>query len=60
MTENADTGHYFTTIYGRNLLGELPAIAHRPYLGVTMPDLWDKFHHHFDRNLAGPYLGHSI
>jgi glycerol dehydrogenase-like iron-containing ADH family enzyme len=54
------TGHEFTTIYGRNLIAELPAIAHRPYLVVTMSDLWEKFRHHFDKHLAGPYLVHTI
>ena len=27
-----DTGHQFTTIYGHNLVGELPNFVHRPYL----------------------------
>lgn len=54
------TGHEFTTIYGRNLIAEIPAIAHRPYLVVTMPDLWAKFGHMFDGHLAGPYLVHTI
>jgi hypothetical protein len=31
-----------------------------PYLVVTMPDLWEKFGHHFDKHLAGPYLVHAI
>ena len=46
----------FTTIFGRNLIGELPNFVHQPYLVVTMADLWDLFAHHFDDNLAGPYL----
>jgi len=50
----------FTTIFGRNLLGELPNFVHQPYLVVTMPDLWDLFSHHFDDNLAGPYLVSTI
>ena len=33
----------FTTVYGRNLVAELPAFAHRPYLVVTMEDLWPRF-----------------
>ena len=33
----------FNTIYGRNLIGELKNIIQRPYLVVTMEDLWDKF-----------------
>ena len=50
----------FTTIFGRNLIGELPNFVHQPYLVVTMPDLWDLFSHHFDDNLAGPYLVSTI
>ncbi|MCL2588230.1 MAG: iron-containing alcohol dehydrogenase [Oscillospiraceae bacterium] len=38
----------FNTIYGRNLIGELKNIAQRPYLVVTMPDLWEKFKDEFD------------
>lgn len=50
----------FTTIFGRNLIAELPNIAHQPYLVVTMDDLWDLFKHHFDDNLAGPYIVSTI
>ena len=49
------TGHQFTTIFGRRLIPELPLIAHRPYLVVTMADLWPKFCAHFDRHCAGHY-----
>ncbi len=50
----------FTTIFGRNLIGELPNFVHQPYLVVTMPDLWEMFARHFDENLAGPYFVHTI
>ena len=50
------TGHFFTTIYGRNLIAELPQFVHRPYLVVTMEDLWPKFEGAFDRGLAGVHL----
>jgi glycerol-1-phosphate dehydrogenase [NAD(P)+] len=33
----------FNTVYGRGLVEELPNIAHRPYLVVTMADLWSRF-----------------
>jgi glycerol-1-phosphate dehydrogenase [NAD(P)+] len=33
----------FTTVYGRNLVAELPNFVHRPYLVVTMDDLWPRF-----------------
>ncbi len=50
----------FNTVFGRNLIGELPNIAHQPYLVVTMDDLWHLFKHHFDDNLAGPYIVSTI
>lgn len=50
----------FTTVFGRNLIAELPNIAHQPYLVVTMDDLWPLFGHHFDDNLAGPYIVTTI
>lgn len=43
----------FTTVYGRNLVAELPAFVHRPYLVVTMDDLWPAFQSQLD----GPGLG---
>jgi len=42
----------FHTIYGRNLVAELKYFAHRPYLVVTMADLWPAFASHFDHNMA--------
>ena len=50
----------FTTIFGRNLICELPNFVHQPYLIVTMPDLWELFAHYFDDKLAGPYLVSTI
>ena len=50
------TGSEFPTIFGRNLVGELRNFVHRPYLVVTMDDLWPKFEHHFDSNLAGVHF----
>lgn len=38
----------FRTIYGRNLVAELKNIVQRPYLVVTMEDLWDRFKDQFD------------
>lgn len=38
----------FNTIYGRNLVTELKNIVQKPYLVVTMEDLWDKFKDKFD------------
>ena len=50
------TGHQFTTIYGRNLVGELKNFVHWPYLVVTMEDLWPTFEPYFDHNLAGVHF----
>ena len=55
MTEQPTAGE-FTTVFGRNLVGELRNFVHRPYLVVTMDDLWPRFEHHFDGNLAGVHL----
>lgn len=38
----------FHTIYGRGLVGELKNIVQRPYLVVTMEDLWNIFKDEFD------------
>ncbi|MFL5777036.1 MAG: iron-containing alcohol dehydrogenase [Chloroflexota bacterium] len=42
----------FRTVFGHELVGELPAFVHRPYLVVTMADLWPRF----EDRLAGPHL----
>ena len=49
MTNSDDQ---FTTIFGRGLVGELPAILPWPYLVVTMADLWPRF----EPELRGPRL----
>lgn len=50
----------FTTVFGRNLMAEVPAFAHRPYLVVTMEDLWPRFSHFFDGGLAGQYFVRTL
>jgi glycerol dehydrogenase-like iron-containing ADH family enzyme len=42
----------FRTVFGHGLVGEMPAFVHRPYLVVTMEDLWPRF----ESQLAGPSL----
>ena len=42
----------FPVVFGHQLVGELPAFVHRPYLVVTMADLWPQF----EDRLAGPHL----
>ena len=50
------TGGQFATVFGRDLIGQLPDFVHRPYLVVTMADLWPRFEHLFDSHLAGVHL----
>jgi glycerol dehydrogenase-like iron-containing ADH family enzyme len=56
----AAKGGLFTTVYGRNLVGELRHFCHRPYLVVTMADLWAKLEDLFDDNMAGVHLVKSL
>ena len=53
-------GGEFLTVYGRHLVEELPAFVHRPYLVVTMDDLWPRFEDAFDDGLAGVHLVRSL
>lgn len=46
----------FLTVYGRGLVPELKTFVHRPYLVVTMEDLWPRFADAFDEHHVGPYL----
>ena len=50
----------FPIVFGRELLGELPNFVHRPYLVVTMADLWPRFEHLFDSHLAGVHLVETL
>jgi glycerol dehydrogenase-like iron-containing ADH family enzyme len=50
----------FNTVYGRGLIPELKTYVHRPYLVVTMADLWPRFEADFDDGLAGPLLVDSL
>jgi len=42
----------FRTVFGHELVGELPLFVHRPYIVVTMADLWPRF----EAQLSGPWL----
>ena len=53
-------GREFTTVFGRGLVGELPAFVHRPYLVVTMADLWPQFEPLLDGHLAGVHLVRTL
>lgn len=37
---------YFPTVFGRNILGEVPNFVAGPYLVVTMADLWPHISKH--------------
>ena len=50
----------FHTVYGRGLIPELKTFVHRPYLVVTMEDLWPRFSDDFDDGLAGPLFVGSL
>jgi glycerol-1-phosphate dehydrogenase [NAD(P)+] len=53
---NAATTGGFVTVFGRELVGELPNFVHRPYLVVTMEDLWPRFAPLLDQHRAGVHL----
>jgi glycerol-1-phosphate dehydrogenase [NAD(P)+] len=50
----------FQTVYGRGLVPELKTFVHRPYLVVTMDDLWSRFADDFDDGLVGPLFVSSL
>lgn len=50
----------FPTIYGRGLLDEVPSFAHRPYLVVTMADLWPRFEARLQGGLGAVHLVDSL
>jgi glycerol-1-phosphate dehydrogenase [NAD(P)+] len=50
----------FPTVFGRNLVEELNSFVHRPFLVVTMEDLWPKFERQFDARICRPYIVRSV
>ena len=50
----------FRVIFGRGLAKELDAIARRPYLVVTMENLWPAFESHFVSGLGKVHCVRSI
>ena len=50
----------FPTVFGRNLVAELNDFVHRPFLVVTMADLWPLFEQQLDPARCRPYLVHSV
>jgi len=56
----ASRGGQFPTVFGRGLVGELQHFAHRPYLVVTMDDLWLRFEQHLGSHVAGVHFAESL
>jgi glycerol-1-phosphate dehydrogenase [NAD(P)+] len=50
----------FPVVYGRGLVAELPNIAHRPYLVVTMADLWPHFSGRLGDGCAAVHLVETL
>ena len=50
----------FRTVFGRNLVAELPLFVNRPYIVVTMADLWPRFRDAFDDGLAAVHLVETL
>ena len=50
----------FPTVFGRNLIAELNRFVHRPFLVVTMEDLWPLFEAGFEPDLCRPYFVRSV
>jgi glycerol-1-phosphate dehydrogenase [NAD(P)+] len=50
----------FRTVFGRGLVAELPIFVHRPYLVVTMADLWPMFQERLSDGLASVHLVETL
>jgi len=54
------TGREFVTVFGRGLVGELPKFVPRPYLVVSMADLWPRFEPELSDGLGGVHLVRTL
>lgn len=54
------TNRLFPTVHGRGLVEELPSFVHRPYLVVTMADLWPRFERIVREHASGVYLVETL
>lgn len=50
----------FRTVFGRHLVDRLPEFVHRPYLVVTMDDLWPAFRDRLTDGSAGVHLVQTL
>ncbi len=57
---DASTGREFVTVFGRGLVGELPKFVPRPYLVVSMADLWPQFEPELADGLGGVHLVRTL
>lgn len=53
-------GSEFATVFGRNLVAELASVAHRPYMVVTMEDLWPSFEKSLGAHIAAVHCVTSL
>src|SRR5689334_4795827 len=60
MPPTAESGREFITVFGRGLVAELPVFVHRPYLVVTMADLWPMFADTLDGGHAHVHLVETL
>lgn len=58
--DHATIPYGFPTVFGRNLIEELNNFVHRPFLVVTMADLWPIFESRFDQSICRPYIVRSV
>lgn len=56
----SELAYGFPTVFGRNLVEELNNFVHRPFLVVTMADLWPLFERKLSADVCRPYLVRSI
>jgi glycerol dehydrogenase-like iron-containing ADH family enzyme len=60
QADAAGAGGGFATVFGRGLVGELPNFVHRPYVVVTMEDLWPRFEGDLGDGLAAVHLVRTL
>ncbi|HIC81764.1 MAG TPA: iron-containing alcohol dehydrogenase [Kiloniellaceae bacterium] len=63
MPDNENTtglAYGFQTVFGRNLVEELNNFVHRPFLVVTMSDLWPLFESKLSTDFCQPYFVRSV
>jgi glycerol dehydrogenase-like iron-containing ADH family enzyme len=54
------SGEGFPTVFGRGLVAEIPRFVHRPFLVVTMADIWPKLAPDLSDGLAGVHFVETL